>query len=217
MDKFPSNSKSNPRASAKAQKTEPLEKVITGEASRRKKPLSKRLSENFVNGDAKSVWNFIAYDLLIPAAKDMLADAVSQGFERMLFGESSGRGVRPGRAGRTNGYTSYNRMSGPSTRYGGMQPVVNDPRPTLSRQARSTHNFDEIVLETRADAEEVIDRLFANVAQYESTTVGDLYDLVGLSGNFADEKWGWNDLSTASVSRVRHGWLLNLPRPVPLD
>ena len=35
--------------------------------------------------------------------------------------------------------------------------------------------------------------------------------------NFTDNKYGWKDLSSASVSRVRDGYLLNLPRTVLLD
>lgn len=87
----------------------------------------------------------------------------------------------------------------------------------MSRRARSNHDFDEIVLETRVEAEEVIDGLFALISQYETATVADLYELLGESGNFQDEKWGWMDMRGAGVSRIKNGYLLDLPRPEPLD
>jgi uncharacterized protein YerC len=87
----------------------------------------------------------------------------------------------------------------------------------MSRQARATHNFDEVILPTRREAEEVLDFLHDLLTRYETVSVSDLYELVGETGNFTDEKWGWTDLAGASVSRVRDGYLLNLPRPVPID
>ena len=79
------------------------------------------------------------------------------------------------------------------------------------------HDFDEIVLDQRAEAEEVIDRLYDVVSRYESATVADLYDLVGLPSTHTDHKWGWTDLRGAGVSRIRDGYLLDLPDPEPLD
>ena len=48
-------------------------------------------------------------------------------------------------------------------------------------------------------------------------TIGDLYDLVGMTGDFTDNKWGWDNLSRASTTRVRDGYILVLPRPVVID
>lgn len=87
----------------------------------------------------------------------------------------------------------------------------------MSRQARARHNFDEIVLDQRSEAEDVIDRLFDLVSRYESASVADLYELVGLSSVHTDNRWGWTDLTGAGVSRIRGGYLLDLPEPEPLD
>ena len=83
----------------------------------------------------------------------------------------------------------------------------------MSRQARARHDFDEIVLDSRVEAEAVIDRLFDLVSRYESATVADLYEIVGLSSTHIDHKWGWTDLRGAGVSRIRDGYLLDLPEP----
>lgn len=185
-----------------------IERVTSGEATRRKKSLRKQFSETFVAGDAKTAVRYVIFDVLLPAAKDMIVDAGSQGIEKLIFGDSRRRGSRSPQSGPT-GYVSYNRYS-MGDRPGSSQRVI-------SRQARARHNFDEIILDQRTEAEEVIDRLFDLVSRYDSATVADLYELVGLSSNHTDHKWGWTDLHGAGVSRIRGGYLLDLPEPEPLD
>lgn len=72
-------------------------------------------------------------------------------------------------------------------------------------------------MDERAEAEEVIDRMFELVSRYGSVSVADMYELVGLASTHTDNKWGWTDLSGAGVSRIRGGYLLDLPEPEPLD
>lgn len=211
---YPSNSR-RARDGEEPPKVEPkkVTKVTQGEVVRRKKPLGKRFAETFVGGDARGVWGYVVLDVLVPAAKDMVADAFSTGIERMLFGET--RGVhRRSRHGGSSGYVSYNRFSSGSSPY---RDGPNDVRRQMSRRGRSQHDFDEIILETRVEAEEVIDNLFELVSQYESATVADLYELVGITGSYTDNKWGWTDIRGAGVTHVRNGYLLDLPRPDLLD
>ena len=214
MDNYPGNSKRVAEGKTEVKKEKKVvTRVTTGEATFRKKPLGKRFTEIFIGGeDAKSVWSHVAADVLIPAAKDMVVDTFVQGIERTFYGESRGggrssRGARPA----TNGYTSYNRYSSPAA------PRREETRAPLSRRARATHNFDEIILPTRTEAEEVIDGLFNLISEYESATVSDLYGMIGQTGDFTDEKWGWTDVRGAGVTRIRGGWLLNVPNPIQLD
>lgn len=190
-----------------------VERVTTGEVVRRKKPLGKRFKEIFVSGDGRSVMSYIALDVLVPAAKDTIADAVGEGVQRMLFGEGSGRRRDRGRSG---SYVSYNRMSSSGSPFG-VRSNRDDDRREMSRRGRASHDFDELVLPTRGEAEEVIDRLFDLISRYESASVADLYELVGINSNYTDNKWGWTDFRGAGVSRVRNGYLLDLPRAEPLD
>lgn len=210
MENYPGNSK---RVTAKAPekkappKEKKVEKVVVGTVTRRKKPLSKRFSETFVGGDAQSVAAYVMNDVMVPAAKDMIADAVSQGIEKMLFGESRGRSRGASVAGAA--YTSYNRIS--------TQAKAGGANRDMSPRARASHNFDEIILDTRAEAQEVLDSLFTLISDYDVATVADLYEMVGQTGTFTDEKWGWVDMRGASVTRIKGGYLLNLPSPKFID
>lgn len=202
---FPPNSIASKRVVDKD-----ITRVTSGETVRRKKSLRKQFSETFVSGDMRSTMRYVMLDVLLPAARDMIVDAGSSGIEKLIFGESRRRGSTMPQAGPT-GYVSYNRMAM------GAAARLPSPQRVMSRRARSRHDFDEIILDSRGEAEEVIDRLFEVVSRYETATVADLYELVGLPSSHTDHKWGWTDVRGAGVSRVRDGYLLDLPEPHPID
>lgn len=205
---YPPNSDASKRSiSDKDEKN--VERVTSGEAVRKKKSLRKQLRETFIAGDLRSSIRYVAFDILLPTLRDMLWEAGSGGIEKLIFGDSRRRGSTIPQSGPT-GYVSYNRYSMGGNRLAG-------PARVMSRMARARHDFDEIVLESRVEAEEVIDRLFDLVSRYEAATVSDLYELVGLPSSHTDNKWGWTDLRGAGVSRTRDGYLLDLPDPTPLS
>lgn len=203
---FPPNSESSKRVKSEEKVITP---VTTSGVSRKRRSLRKQFSETFVAGDAKTATRYVLFDVLLPAIKDMVVEAGSQGIEKLIFGDSRRRGSNPPQAGPT-GYVNYGRYSHAMNRTPSSQRA-------MSREARARHNFDEIVMDQRSEAEEVIDRLFDLVSRYESASVADLYELVGLGSTHTDHKWGWSDLTGAGVSRVRGGYLLDLPDPEPID
>lgn len=205
---FPANSQASKTERSVDKK---IERVTSGEPVRRRKSLRKQFADTFVAGDLRGAVAYVIMDVMLPSAKDMIVEAGSQGIERLIFGETRKRSGRGPAAGAT-GYVSYNRMSGPT-----VASRISGPARAMSRAARSRHNFDEIILESRAEAEDVIDRLFELVSRYETASVADLYELVGISATHTDHSWGWLDLHGAGVSRIRGGYLLDLPDPEPLD
>jgi hypothetical protein len=192
---YPSNS-----LGSKTVEEKKVEKVIEGTVTTRKRGLRGKFSEAFLSEDSSSVGSYVILEVLVPAAKNMLSDAVSQGIERILFGDA-----RPRQPNSRTNHTSY------STRY-------NDrpPRQPLNRQARANHDFREIIIETRADAEDVLERMRDLINSYNMATVADLYDLVGLTGDYTDDRWGWDDLRSAGVRAIRGGFILILPKTIPV-
>jgi hypothetical protein len=212
---YASNSRTK-RVEPKAEKTAPpekkIDKVISGTATRRKKPLSRRFMETMFGGDdARGVWAYIAQDVLVPQAKRLLVDAITGGAERAFYGDVRGR---PG-----SSRASY---SGGTQRIAYNNISRNDPRDeprsrAMSPRARATHDFDEIVLAKRVEAEEVLDMMIEMLSQYKVVTVADLYDMLGENSNHVDRSWGWEDLRGADITAVKAGFLLDLPRPTPID
>lgn len=207
---YPSNSK---RSKENGEQQLPIierpkqEKIVAGKVVPRKKPLLSRLGNSMVAENSGSVGEYVIMEVLLPAAKNLISDIVSQGIDRLLFGDSSRRRTSETRSG--YGYTSYNRIK-PATNYGSQ-------RSTYKRQ-QDDDDFSDFIMETRTDAQEVLDRLRDIIQEYDAARVSDLYELVGLTGNFTDDRWGWTDLSRARVTMVRGGgYLLDLPRKEPLD
>lgn len=179
-----------------------VKRIVEGGVIERKKPLGRKFAEIFMGDDARSVWNYLLLDVAVPAAKNLITEMVSQGIERTLYGDSRPRG----RGGRDRpAYTSYDKVS------------KRDDRREISHRARSTHDFREIILESRGEAEEVLDTLSELIKDYDLATVADLYEMVNITGSFQDDKWGWTDIREAAIRRVREGYLLDLPRPVAID
>jgi hypothetical protein len=205
---FPPNSET----SKKIGEEKDVTRVTSGDVTRKKRSLRKQFSETFVAGDAKSAIRYAAMEVLLPAAKDMVVEIVQGFVEKLIYGDRRRyRGATPPQSGPT-GYVSYNRITGPMA-----SRMSSSAQRVMSRQARARHNFDEIILAERAEAEEVIDRLFDLVSRYESASVADLYELVGLESSHTDNKWGWTDVRGSGVTRTRDGYLLDLPEPQPLD
>jgi hypothetical protein len=196
---YPSNSQKARQQDTPEERVK-RDKVVEGAVVQKKPSLGKRVFHDFVAEDSHSVVQYVVMEVLLPAAKSTISDVVSQGIERLLYGDS-----RPRRSERS-GYTNYSARAVRSS-----APLV-DTRPPLSRQARTRHQFEELMFETLGDAEDVLDTMRELLDRYEVVTVSDLYDLCDITSDFTDNKWGWYNLRDAGVRRIRGGYSLSLPR-----
>ncbi len=175
------------------------EKVVTGNVKQRKKSGLAKAGSIFVPGDVDSVKSYILMDVLVPSIKRAISDIVCNGIN-MLLGEPN-RG-KPGTPGAKVAYRQYYRS---------------DDRQDYARpRAQAQYNYDDIIFETRGDAEEVLYRMEELLERFEVVSVADLFDMAGISCNYTDNKYGWTDLRNARVERVRDGYIINLPRATTL-
>ena len=179
--------------------------VISGKATRKKKGALRRASETMIADDVETIKSYLVFDVLLPAIKDTAFDLVTNGFEMVLFGgsrSSSGRSK-----GRTRtGHRDYGKYS------------QNDrKRPQISDRDRKMLIFDDIILDSRGDAERVLDYLRGRIDDYEVATVADFYDAVEVTSNYTDTKYGWYELDDAYVRRVRDGFQVILPKATHLE
>ena len=77
-------------------------------------------------------------------------------------------------------------------------------------------DYDDITFATRGDAESVLMRMDELIDVYGSACVADFYDLAGVTGNYTDNKYGWIDLQSATVIRMRDGYIIKFPKVMPL-
>lgn len=211
MAEFPNNSQ-RAGESVPPEVDKKIEKIIEGEATVRKPSRRSRLRQSFIAGDASSVSEHVFWNLLIPAAKDALSDMGSTFIDMMIYGEKRNR---PGPGQPVSGPGSTSRIN-----YGGIStgsrlvlgPAQNNPVVEHHRR----FNPNEIIVPTRAEAEGIITKMFEVLEKYHAVSVADLYAMIGVTPDYPDYKFGWSNLDSADVKRVRDGVLLVLPPPQDL-
>lgn len=188
----------------KAVERKKLDRVATGRVKTKKKSEIHKLTDVFISEDVASVKEYILMDVLLPTVKKAISDMVTNGVDMLLYGEV--RGSRKERGSKV----SY-------SKYYDSRDRDYDRRGTTRSRGRMGYDYDDIVLESRGEAEEVLERMDDLLDNYGIVSVADLYDLVGITGNYTDNKYGWTSLRNASVQRLRDGYLLKLPKALPLD
>lgn len=203
MEEYPSNSNKVKEAKRQQALTEKkVEKVITGTAKTKKKSEIRKFTDVFISEDVNNVKSYILMDVLVPAIKKAISDIVTNGVDMILYGEAGFNKKRS-----TVSKISYNKM-------------FDDPRSSRihSERGRTGLDYDELIFDSRGDAEAVLSALEDIIAQFGVASVGDLYDLAQVSTtNYAINKYGWSDLRSAEVIRARDGYMIKLPRALPLN
>lgn len=166
---------------------------------------AKKVVGEIIREDAKSVGETVLWDVIIPTVKNLISDTVTRGIESMLYGGDT----RPSRS--RSSYSDYSGYSRPKDRR---------DRPAERRSTRSARHAEpernEIIFDTRSDANDVIDRMSDLIDQYGQVSLADLNALIGASSNFIDDNWGWTDMGSFDVRQVRDGFMLTHDEPQSL-
>lgn len=87
------------------------------------------------------------------------------------------------------------------------------------KESDKTDRKYELVYETRADAEKVLNGISEIIDEYGFVTVADLYDISGLPGAYyTDSKIGWKgSIKESTIKKVRDGYVIDLPKPEVLE
>lgn len=209
MTEYKSNSHRSKEQSEKKKEVvekKKVEKVTNGTVKTKKKSEIHKWTDIFLAEDVTNVRNYIIDDVLLPAAKKAISDIVTNGIDMLLYGETRSRTKEKGSR------VSYSKYYDDRDRYD-----RRDRDRDRGRRVRNGYDYDDIILETRGEAEDVLDRMDDLIDTYGIVSVADLYDLVGIQGNYTDNKYGWTNLRNADIQRLRDGYLLKLPKALPLD
>ena len=202
MDSCPSNSyKSREESALASQEKKQITKVTKGAVKTKKKNEMPKLGDMFISEDASKVKSYILMDVLAPTIKKAISDIVKNSVDMILYGE----------AGQNNKRTYASTVSYRDYYDNGSRSVSRFDAPSRSR-VRAGYSFDDVILETRGEAEEVLSSMDELIEMYGYVSVADMYDLVGISCEYTDNKYGWKNIRTAEPVRVRNGYMLKLPR-----
>ena len=176
-----------------------VEKVVRGTV-KTKKNVARNFFDTFLAEDIANIWDYIKHDVIAPSFKKALYDIVVNSLDMSLFG---GRGGKRSIADKVS-YKDYNGVS------------RRDDRSYSRSRTTSGYSYDDIILETRGEAEAVLSRMDEIMEEYEIVRVADLYDLVGVTGEHTDNKYGWTNIRNAEIERVRDGYRIKMPRALPI-
>lgn len=180
-----------------------VEKVISGNAKLKKKSEVKKLSSLLVTEDVGNIKSYVIFDVIIPNIKRVIVDVVINSVEMAFLGETSSRRRN---SGSSSGRTSYQRYYD-----------RDDRGRERGAPAKRDYEYDDITLDTRGDAEEVLHILEDYIEDYGSASVAELYAAIGKTAPYTAHKHGWTDLRNASIERTRDGYWIRLPRALPLS
>ena len=203
VDEYPSNSN-------KSKQEKKVEKIVTSNVKKKKR---NSFGDFFLSDDANNVKDFIIVDVIVPASKKIitdivrnLSDIIVNGMDALLYGDGwvdrSSR--RNGPSERVSYRNYYDRNNSRGARV--------ETRPMSQR-----YSYDDLLFDSKGEAEDVLGHMYDLIDQYGTASIADLYDLVGVTGNYTDNKYGWMDLKGSRVTRTRDGYLLKLPVAMPLD
>lgn len=173
-------------------------KVITGNASIKKKSEFRRLADIFMPEDVASVRDHIVHDVVIPKVKNVISETI----DMLLYG-SSGSSSKRSTAGKVS-YRSY---------YDDKRTRTRDPEEPV----QTFSVYEEVELDEYGDACEVMRLLEETVAEYGMVKVSDLYEYAGIRGiKNTHFKYGWMDISKAKIVPYRGKYIIKMPRVMPL-
>lgn len=178
-----------------------IEKVVSGKVKTRDNK-GRKLADIFISEDAANVKSYILMDVLVPAVKKAVSDIITNGIEMILYGGKGG-GNRNASTSRVS-YRSYYDDRRSDRRY-------EDDRP------RGRFEYDDIIFESRGEAEAVRRQMLDAIDRYGLVTVADMYDMSGLTPPYTSNNYGWTNIRSAEPVRVRDGYVLRLPKATPID
>lgn len=176
-----------------------FDKVVTGAVKTRKKSGVLRFMDVFISDDIHNVKDYFVNEVVVPMLKKGLMGAL----DMMLNGGSIGYA---------------DRQSSSKVTYGRYYDDPRDSRRSYERdQPRPRFDRDEIVFATRRDAEAVLRDMLDAVKEYKIVSVADMYDMADLPQPHTSHSYGWTNLDSADIARYQDGWIIKLPKAVPID
>lgn len=196
---FPGNSNKD----KEQPKREKKEKIVQSKVVKSKPSFLRKTASLFFKdaADEEDLKTTIIFDYLIPTVKDTVVEMGKMLLEGIFYGSTTSHRKSGGSKPYKVSYSDY---------------YDTDKKPKKN-SVGSSYNLDEIAMDSRSDAERVLDTMIDIIHEYKAASVADFCDLVGVDSNFTDYKYGWTDLSRTRIYRNHNGYVIDFPTPTKLD
>ena len=206
---LPSNSYASKDISEeKKEETKQVTQVVSN-AKVRKQGMFRRLTHSIIEDSVENAKQKAFSEIIVPGFKTLIFDTLTEVLSIMLFADGYSGGYKPraggpSRRGDRTSYRDYYERKGRSRRDDrDSRDIPFDP--------------DDIVVDTRAEAHMVLDEMDHIIEKYGQASVADFYDVVGVTSDWTDNRYGWTNLRNASIKPVRDGFMLVMPRTHVLE
>lgn len=217
QEKYPPNSNVSKQKAISEEVQRPRRTQIIGEPPVKRKPgfLYAIFGSVLEGVGDQPIGKYLVTAIILPSIRDLIFDTVVKTAEMSLYGNrASGMSRRPSIGGGVIQQKTQVPYSKISTAWGGAsQPKAITEEPERNAKVAYT----DYLFGSRGDAERMLEALRDLIETYEVCSIADFYDFAGLQDDFTLNRWGWRDLSTASVHRVAGGYIINFPQPVPIS
>lgn len=191
--------KSNSHKSKERNIDKKIEKVATGKVRAKKNSGLKKITDAFVSDDVNNVKSYILFDVIIPMIKRGIVEAINI----ILYGDAN-RNKKNGMSQKIS-YRSYYESD-------------DGRRDNRSGRFRNQYDYDELIYDSRYEAEAVIDAMNDILKEYGAISIADLYEISGMANdNYTLNRYGWTDISGTRAVRTSDGYILTLPKASPLN
>lgn len=176
-------------------------------AKREKKTIWQRIKASIFVAGPKEIKAAIIEDVILPAIKDTFADTMYSIVDVAVYGRNASRHgrSRSGRRGSSRSSSSvidYNKES------------TKNRNRSRSTRGSSGYDFDNVIFDSREEADEVFQDLVDTLNEYGEVTVYYFYERSGITAEFPDQDWGWKSLDGTGYIYTSEGISLDLPKPV---
>lgn len=195
---FDYSSNSNKMKKQQTQTKKEKQKPVVKNAARvKKKNDFFKFVDLFLPDDISNIGTNIVNDYVVPAVRNAIIDTVTY----IVGGETRSR--RSGGSS-SSSYRNY---------------YENKNRNSDRDRSRTGFGYEDILFDSMSDASAVLGAMDDVLDRYGIVSVNELYEFAGVSTtNYMVNKYGWTNLSGASVVRARGGgYSIKLPKPMPID
>lgn len=203
------NKSGEPILTVQAKNIQPV--VPEGAVNRAARPATRRFFNFMFEASPKDLGKEIGRNVIVPRIKLGMEEALNSFISGMFWGNGANKpisGMVKGTVLRGSASTYHNAQNQPS--------ALMQARESVQPNPKSSGNYEDVVCDTQQRAEAILAGAYELLNMYRVICVADLYELARIEPAPSDGSYGWMSLDGARISKVRDGFLLELPRPTLL-
>lgn len=94
--------------------------------------------------------------------------------------------------------------------------ILKDELIKMEEECLPDNNDEVYIFDTESEAMETLENMVKIIEEYKVVTLSDFKSLMGDNSLYTDTKYGWKELSEATISKISAGYVLDLPKVVLL-